>query len=99
MTLDNKLPQREIDRRVEYVSSLVEEIVAQRAEDRIGEVARVIIEQGREGRTEFQGPDVDGTTTVDSAVTYSVGDVVDVVITATDGADLVARPVADVVGE
>lgn len=98
LTLENKLPQREIDRRVEYVSSLVEEIVAQRAEDRVGQMARVIIEHGNEGRTEFQGPDVDGTTTVVSSMTFAVGDVVDVVITGTDGADLQAVPVGDFTG-
>jgi ribosomal protein S12 methylthiotransferase RimO len=91
LTLDKKLPQREIERRVEYVTSLVDEIVAQRAEDRIGQRARVIIEGDNEGRTEFQGPEVDGTTYVETDRELAVGEVVDVVIVDTDGADLVGE--------
>lgn len=91
LTLDKKLPQREIERRVEYVTSLVDEIVSQRAEDRIGQRARVIIEGDNEGRTEFQGPEVDGTTYVETDRVLAIGEVVDVVIVETDGADLVGE--------
>jgi ribosomal protein S12 methylthiotransferase RimO len=91
LTLDKKLPQREIERRVEYVTSLVDEIVTQRAEDRIGQRARVIIEGDNEGRTEFQGPEVDGTTYVRSDSELSVGQVVPVIVVESDGADLVAE--------
>lgn len=91
LTLDKKLPQREIDRRVEYVTSLVDEVVAQRAEDRIGQRARVIIEGDNEGRTEFQGPEVDGTTYVECDRELHVGEVVDVIIVDSDGADLIGE--------
>lgn len=88
---DNKLPQREIDRRVEHVISLVDEMVSQRAEDRIGQVARVILESPTEGRTAFQGPEVDGVTTIRGDRTFVVGDCVDVTIVDSDGADLIAE--------
>lgn len=91
LTLDQKLPQREIDRRVEYVTSLVDEIVSQRAEDRVGQRARVIIEADNEGRTEFQGPEVDGTTYVEADRELAVGECLDVIIVDTDGADLIAE--------
>ena len=88
---ENKLSQREIDRRVEHVTSLVDEMVSQRAEDRIGQSARVIMESSTEGRTAFQGPEVDGITTVRGAGARVVGDCVDVTIVDSDGADLIAE--------
>lgn len=93
LTLDGKLPQTEIDRRVEFVTTLVDEVVTQRAEDRIGTRTHVLIESledGVEGRAVFQGPDVDGMTTV-VGVDARVGDFVPVVITDSEGADLYAE--------
>ncbi len=65
--LDGHLPQAEIDARVTQVSELVEELMAQRAEDRIGEDVKVLIEgtdpedgQALLGRAAHQGPDFDG---------------------------------------
>ena len=43
-----------------------------------------------EGRTDFQGPEVDGTTTLEGG-TFSVGDLVPAEVVGTDGVDLVAR--------
>jgi ribosomal protein S12 methylthiotransferase RimO len=96
LTLNGKLSQREIDQRVEYVTSLVDEIVSQRAEDRIGTQATVIVESlsdGIEGRTEFQGPETDGTTTVVGIENAAIGDVFTVTIIDCDGADLVGEVV------
>jgi ribosomal protein S12 methylthiotransferase len=93
---DGKLDEAEIRARTEHVTSLVEELTAQRAEDRIGEPHVVLLEQvsgsAAEGRTAHQGPEVDGTTTVlgvgDGA---RVGDLVPVTVVASDGVDLVAE--------
>jgi len=92
--LDGKLPQREIDRRVEYVTSLVDEVVNQRAEARVGSTERVIIESitdCAEGRCAFQGPEVDGITTVTGRQDLRVGDVVDVRLIDNIGVDLVGE--------
>jgi MiaB/RimO family radical SAM methylthiotransferase len=86
-----KLSESVIHERLEDLSTLAEEISAQRAEDRVGSTARVIIEsRDGEGRTEFQGPEVDGITTVSGR--YDIGDVVDVRIVESDGIDLIAEP-------
>jgi ribosomal protein S12 methylthiotransferase len=93
---DGKLDAEEIRARVEHVVSLVEELTAQRAEDRIGEPVRVLVEQVEgptaEGRAEHQGPEVDGTTTL---IGYdgppAVGEMVDAVVVDCEGADLVAE--------
>jgi MiaB/RimO family radical SAM methylthiotransferase len=93
--LDGHVDEREVAARVEHVSRLVEELTAQRAEERIGERATVLVEDLEDGdpvgRTEHQGPDVDGTTrlTTGSAV---VGDLVAVQVVGTEGVDLVAEP-------
>ncbi|WP_148575148.1 30S ribosomal protein S12 methylthiotransferase RimO [Nocardioides caldifontis] len=93
---DGKLDAEEIRARVEHVVSLVEELTAQRAEDRVGEHVRVLVEQVEgptaEGRAEHQGPEVDGTTTLigyDEPV--AVGEMVDAVVVDCEGADLVAE--------
>ncbi len=93
---DGKLDEEEIRARTEHVTSLVEELTAQRAEDRIGEPVRVLVErldgQDVEGRGEHQGPEVDGTTTVVGAGPgVRVGDLLDAVVVAADGVDLVAE--------
>ncbi len=91
---DLKLDEDEIRARTEHVTALVEELNAQRAEERIGEVVRVLVEgidEGIEGRAEHQGPEVDGTTLVHGATDAQVGDLVTAVVVATDGVDLIAR--------
>ena len=69
---DGKLDDDEIRARVEHVTALVEELTAQRAEDRIGEDVVVLVESRRrrravEGRADHQGPEVDGTTPCSTA--------------------------------
>src|SRR5690606_25234030 len=64
----DKVDPDEVAERVERVQTLVEELVAQRAEDRIGEKVNVLVESVTdglaEGRAAHQGPEVDGSTTV-----------------------------------
>ena len=92
-TFEGKLPPDEVADRVDRVSALVDALVTERAEDRIGEWVDVLVESvdggGVEGRAAHQGPEVDGTTTVRGAA-GRVGDLLRARVTATDGADLVA---------
>ncbi|WP_116948363.1 30S ribosomal protein S12 methylthiotransferase RimO [Jiangella endophytica] len=95
-SFDGKLDSDEVAERVERVGDLVEELVAQRAEDRVGETVSVLVESVGpdgvvEGRAEHQGPEVDGTTTV-SGVRAAVGDIITATVTGSDGADLLAVP-------
>ncbi|MGI8524051.1 MAG: 30S ribosomal protein S12 methylthiotransferase RimO [Nocardioides sp.] len=89
---DGKLDADEIRDRVERVTDLVEELTAQRAEERVGETVEVLVESvgddGPEGRAAHQGPEVDGTTRLTGS-DAQVGDLVSAVVTAADGADLV----------
>jgi MiaB/RimO family radical SAM methylthiotransferase len=87
--LSGKVDPDEVERRVQRITALAEELTSQRAEERIGEVVVVLIESADgEGRAAHQAPDVDGTTTVRGDV--RVGDIVQAVVVGTDGVDLVA---------
>ena len=71
-TYAGKLAPEVVAERLDRFTRLVEELNAQRAEERIGERVDVLVEEidddGRlVGRAAFQGPDVDGVTTVRSA--------------------------------
>ena len=92
---DLKLDEDEIRARTEHVTTLVEELNAQRAEERIGEEVVVLVESVDdgvvEGRAAHQGPEVDGTTTLTVAGHVAVGDLVAATVTSTDGVDLIAR--------
>jgi ribosomal protein S12 methylthiotransferase len=129
-----KLDDAEIARRVEEFADLAEELMAQRAADRLGETLDVLIEEtvpageavaagevgavgevgetgqasGPDGshpgtgysgngysgtftgRAAHQAPEVDGVTTVRSAVPLAPGDMVRAVVTGSDGVDLIA---------
>jgi ribosomal protein S12 methylthiotransferase len=105
-----KLDADTIAERTEHVTALVEELNAQRAEERIGETVSVLIESVTdgevEGRAEQQGPEVDGSTLITASVTasvtamlagpgaVSVGDIVRAVVTGTEGVDLIAEAVS-----
>jgi ribosomal protein S12 methylthiotransferase len=94
-TLGGQLDQGEIARRVDDLSDLAEEVMAQRAAARIGETAEVLIEEslgaGRyAGRAAHQAPEVDGTTMVRAAARLSPGDLVTARVTGSDGVDLTA---------
>ena len=60
-TLENKVAPELIKERVNELSTLVDELITQRAEARIGQKVSVLIEDEaeQEGRAEHQGPDVD----------------------------------------
>ena len=87
-----KLDDEEIRARVEQVTALVDELVGQRAEDRVGEQVEVLLESAAEGRAAHQGPEVDGSTRLTGDLAgLRVGDLVSATVTGSDGADLVAR--------
>jgi len=91
--LDGKLDTDEIEARRDHVADLIDELVAQRAEERIGERVRVLIEDVEDddpvGRAQHQGPEVDGTTRI-SGSTARVGALVDAIVGDCDGIDLFA---------
>jgi ribosomal protein S12 methylthiotransferase RimO len=98
--LPGKLDQAEIDARVRRVTDLVEELTAQRAEERLGEPVEVLLtedlseEEGPgvwAGHAAHQDPDADGTTTVSGVPADAVaGQVVAADVVGSEGVDLLA---------
>ncbi len=98
--LDGKLDRAEIDARVRRVTDLVEELTAQRAEERIGERIEVLLTEDLgvlegpgvwSGHAAHQDPEADGTTTVSGVPPGAVaGSVVPAEVVGTDGVDLIA---------
>ncbi|WP_336031456.1 30S ribosomal protein S12 methylthiotransferase RimO [Geodermatophilus sp. FMUSA9-8] len=100
MGLPGKLDQAEIDARVRRITDLVEELTAQRAEDRVGTRVEVLLtedlaaEEGPgvwAGHAAHQDPDADGTTTVTGVPDGArPGQLLTAEVVDTDGIDLVA---------
>ena len=92
LKLEDKVAPEVIAQRVETLSSLADEMVSLRAQARIGETVRVLIEDAdlQEGRAAHQGPEVDGTTSF-IGTNFAVGQYVDAVVIDSMGADLVAQ--------
>ena len=93
LKIDGKIDQEVIAQRVETLSSLADEMVSLRAQARIGETVRVLIEDAelQEGRAAHQGPEVDGSTTF-IGTDFKAGQYVNAVVIDSMGADLVAKP-------
>jgi ribosomal protein S12 methylthiotransferase len=99
--LSGKIDQAEIDARVRRITDLVEELTAQRAEDRIGERVEVLLTEDLSavegpgvwlGHAAHQDPDADGTTTVAGVPDGAVpGQLLDADVVGTEGIDLLAR--------
>jgi ribosomal protein S12 methylthiotransferase len=92
-SLPGQVEGAEIARRVEEVTSLADELMAQRAADRVGEISDVLLERrlgpGRyEGRAAHQAPEVDGITIVRGCADGRAGDLVRAKIAAAEGVDL-----------
>jgi ribosomal protein S12 methylthiotransferase len=93
-SFDDKLAPEVVAERVERITSLAEELMSQRAEDRIGERLEVLVETVDEtptGRAAHQGPDVDGVVHL-AGSNATRGQLVPAVVVATEGVDLVAKP-------
>src|SRR4051794_15620124 len=105
--LPGKLDQTEIDARVRRITDLVEELTAQRAEDRVGEHVEVLLTEDLsatdgpgvwQGHAAHQDPDADGTTTVAGVPDGAVaGQLVQALVVDTEGIDLVAHAVVPAV--
>ena len=93
LNLEDKIEPEIIAERVESLSSLADEMVSNRAQARIGEKVRVLIDDAelQEGRAAHQGPEVDGSTTF-IGTDFKIGQYVDAVVIDSMGADLVAKP-------
>ncbi|WP_374112023.1 30S ribosomal protein S12 methylthiotransferase RimO [Pseudonocardia sp. TRM90224] len=95
---DGKIDADEIAARVERITSLVEELMTQRAEDRVGTEVTVLVETAEDedfectGRADHQAPEVDGECVVERGSGLEVGDMVRAVVVGTEGADLVVSP-------
>ncbi|GAA4581974.1 30S ribosomal protein S12 methylthiotransferase RimO [Planotetraspora phitsanulokensis] len=94
-SFEDKLDQDVVDERVAALSELAEELTAQRAEERIGTELEVLIEEdlgdgGYEGRAAHQGPEVDGSVTV-QGIGLIPGQIVQAVVVDSEGVDLIAR--------
>ena len=99
--LPGALPAEEVAARLDRFSRLADELMAQRAEDRLGETVEVLVEsvpgggEPAEGRAAHQAPEVDGATYVRGAG-LAVGDLVRAKVTESAGVDLVAELVETV---
>jgi ribosomal protein S12 methylthiotransferase len=99
--LDGQHPPEEIEARRTRVADLADELVSQRAEARIGEWVQVLVEEADSdivGRAAHQGPEVDGNVRLvtDTGVTredFARGDLVNAVVSGSDGVDLVATAI------
>jgi ribosomal protein S12 methylthiotransferase len=91
-----KIDEDEIARRVGEFAGIAEEVMAQRAADRVGETVEVLVGEALgdgqyEGRAAHQAPEVDGSTTLIADRPLVVGDLVTARVAESEGADLVAR--------
>ena len=95
VTLPDHLPEHEVQARFEAVSRVALRVSETTAVSRIGQSVSVLIEEsGNIGRSEHQGPEVDGSTTIISDLDFAIGDFVSAIVTDTDGVDLIAKPVS-----
>jgi ribosomal protein S12 methylthiotransferase RimO len=102
-TLRGKIDEDVIRARVEIVSALVDEVMAQRAEDRVGQRVEVLVELIEEdeegaryavGRAGHQGPDDATTAILIGDAEIRIGDFVSAIVIDTEGVDLIAEPSA-----
>ncbi|BAC70219.1 ribosomal protein S12 methylthiotransferase RimO [Streptomyces avermitilis] len=96
-TYGHKLDEDVVAARLARVSRLAEELVAQRAEERVGETVHVLVEsiddeEGAVGRAEHQAPETDGQVLFTSGEGLTVGRMVEAKVVGTEGVDLVAEP-------
>lgn len=92
LKLDHKVDSDLIRERVDVLSTLVDELVSERASQRIGEEVSVLIEDAelQEGRAAHQGPEVDGTTSF-IGTDFKVGQYISALVVDAIGADLIAE--------
>ncbi|WP_431902115.1 30S ribosomal protein S12 methylthiotransferase RimO [Amycolatopsis thermoflava] len=95
-TFDGKIDPDVVAERVARVSALVEELTAQRAEDRVGEIVDVLVEEADDeevsGRAAHQAPEVDGACIVLDGDGLEVGQMVRCRVVGSEGVDLLVEP-------
>jgi ribosomal protein S12 methylthiotransferase len=95
---DGKVEAEEIAARVSRIAALADELMAQRAEDRVGTHVTVLVEQAEDddvectGRADHQAPEADGECVLERGSGLTPGDLVRCVVTGTEGADLLVSP-------
>ncbi|MBB5937493.1 30S ribosomal protein S12 methylthiotransferase RimO [Streptomyces zagrosensis] len=99
-TYGDKLDPELVAERLERISRLAEELTTQRAEERLGETVRVLVDRVDEadgviGRGAHQAPETDGHTVLLTDQALLPGRMVEAKVVATEGVDLVAELVAD----
>ncbi|WP_411138757.1 30S ribosomal protein S12 methylthiotransferase RimO [Streptomyces sp. C10] len=93
---EDKVDPDVVAERLARVSRLAEELTAQRAEERIGETLRVLVdrtddEDGVVGRAAHQAPETDGVTLLSTHQELEPGRMVEAKVVASEGVDLVAE--------
>jgi MiaB/RimO family radical SAM methylthiotransferase len=104
--LPDKIDPDEVADREARVGRLVEELLGQRAEERVGSTVDVLVDRvvpvddevpdngsDAEGRADHQGPEVDGTTVL-HGIAPAPGTIVRALVVAAEGIDLIAVPTA-----
>jgi ribosomal protein S12 methylthiotransferase RimO len=102
--LAGQLDEQEIAGRVEALAALADELMDQRAAERIGEVQEILIEEPADdpiedggagwrylGHAAHQAPEVDGATEVRSGEPLAIGDLVRARVSGSQGVDLMAE--------
>ncbi|MEO6879430.1 MAG: 30S ribosomal protein S12 methylthiotransferase RimO [Mycobacteriaceae bacterium] len=104
--LPDHLPAHVVAERVERISALVDELTAQRAEDRIGTEVLVLVESDGDGeladgevglatgRAAHQAPEVDGECVFTEVGEVSVGELWRCTVVASEGVDLIVEATA-----
>ncbi|SOE10771.1 SSU ribosomal protein S12P methylthiotransferase [Streptomyces sp. 2323.1] len=93
---EDKVAPDVVAERLARVSRLAEELTAQRAEERVGETVRVLVdrtddEDGIVGRAAHQAPETDGVTLLSTDQELEPGRMVEAKVVASEGVDLVAE--------
>ena len=86
--MEGHLPEDEVERRTSRIAAIVDELMLERAQERVGEEVELLVEETGLARAAHQGPD-DAATLIDAS--YAVGEVVRAVVTGVEGVDLVAE--------
>ncbi|MGW2332070.1 30S ribosomal protein S12 methylthiotransferase RimO [Streptomyces sp. NPDC001700] len=94
---EEKVDPDEVADRLEHISRLAEELTAQRADERLGETAAVLVDEIDDtgavlGRAAHQAPETDGQTVLRTSARPAAGHMVEAKVIAAEGVDLVAEP-------
>ena len=89
--LPDQVPAELALERLRESAELQDAVTAGRRDEVVGQVRRVLVDSSGQGRTVHEAPEIDGVVRLPSDLVP--GDLVDVLITAAEGPDLVGEPV------